>query len=290
MTSKATILIADDSEVSRDYMANILRSSGYHVIQAIDGGSALKVVHEHAITLAIIDHYMAPHGGFEFARYVRDNNLKLPMIMVTNEESSDLLIETTRFGIGRYLKKPVDPKRLVETVKRSLREVEEKAPDLSGKIGSSQIASNTYKPEDIMRRVIELAHKNAQSRAGGPFGAMVADADGRILGQGVNSVTSRSDPVAHAEVMAIRQATERLNQTHLKGCVLYCSSEPTTIGRALIESVAIEKVYYALARDDLKAFLSPKKPTQVPESQQIGRDEAMAMITAWAKLKDAVED
>ncbi len=272
------ILIADDSQLSREFMANELRAAGYDVIQAIDGGSALKVIHEHPVAMAIIDHFMSPHGGFDFAKQVRIGKIDVPMIMITNEETSDLLIETTRHGISKYLRKPVEPKRLIETVQRTLREttVHSQSP-------VTTTVDLRYGPNELMARAIDLALRNVQSRHGGPFGAVVASAEGRILGEGVNGITSRCDPMAHAEVMAIRQATERLNQTHLEGCTLYCSSKPTTIGKALIESVGIAKVFYGLSHADVNQIRSPQQ-RQTATYERLGYEEALAMFQQFQQL------
>ncbi len=279
------ILLADDSQVSRELMANVLIAAGYDIIQAIDGGSALKVIHERPVSLAIIDHFMSPYGGFDFAKQVRGGKFKIPMIMVTNEDTSDLLIETTRHGISSYLRKPVDPKRLVELVRRTLRTVQLDAEDPKPNLEIDLRLT----PQQLMNRAIELARSNAQSRHGGPFGAVVADSEGRIIGEGVNGITSRSDPMAHAEVMAIRQATEHLNQTHLETCTLYSSSEPTTIGKSLIESVGLGKVYYGLSHTDVDQMRVPR-PRPPVSYERLGHDEALSMFGQFKTIKEAVKD
>lgn len=104
-----------------------------------------------------------------------------------------------------------------------------------------------------MQRAIELAHRNAQSRHGGPFGAIVADSEGRVIGEGVNGITSRADPVAHAEVMAIRQSDRAFESEPILGLTLYYGSNQP-IGKSLIESVGIEKVYYGLSHAEMNRF------------------------------------
>lgn len=285
MTTAPLILIADDSQVSREFMANTLKAAGYEVIQAIDGGSAIKVIHEHPVAMAIIDHFMSPHGGFDFAKQVRIGKFNIPMIMITNEETSDLLIETTRHGISKYLRKPVEPKRLIETVQRTLRET-----NLDAQIPVAVGVDLRYSPTELMARAIDLALRNAQSRHGGPFGAVVASPEGRVIGEGVNGITSRCDPMAHAEVMAIRQATERLNQTHLEGCTLFCSSKPTTIGKALIESVGITKVYYGLSHADVNQLRAPQQRLTATY-ERLGYEEALQMFRQFEQLsKPTVND
>ncbi len=272
MAAAKTILVADDSQVSRELLSNILKTAGYDVIQAIDGGSALRVVKEHNIALAIIDHFMSPHGGFDFARELMNQKISLPMIMVTNEETSDLLVETTRHHIGSYLRKPVDPTRFLEVVRRSLREPAEKTPNIP-----SETFKLHYSQQELISKAIELAKKNAISGHGGPFGAIVADKDGKILGEGINGIMSRSDPAAHAEVMAIRQATEKLNKPSLEGCVLYCSSEPTRISKALIDSAGISKVFFGLSHADIREFY-PSQSYAPVAYEQIHRGAAMEMM------------
>jgi hypothetical protein len=74
--------------------------------------------------------------------------------------------------------------------------------------GAMQPSAN---PE-FLRRAIALATQNVLSGAGGPFGAVIVR-DGRIVAEGVNTVTATNDPTAHAEVNAIRAAA-RLPPLH----------------------------------------------------------------------------
>ena len=70
---------------------------------------------------------------------------------------------------------------------------------------------------EFLRRAIALATENVLRGAGGPFGAVVVR-DGRIVGEGVNTVTAALDPSAHAEVNAIRVACQALGTFSLAGC------------------------------------------------------------------------
>ena len=112
------------------------------------------------------------------------------MIMLTDDASTDLLLQAGQCGIGQVMKKPIDPERLVQMVKRVIR-IRGKNPDRGG-IEPDAGAS----PEALMARAIALAGQNVNGKMGGPFGAVVADAEGHILGEGVNSVHTRSDPTS----------------------------------------------------------------------------------------------
>jgi len=76
-----------------------------------------------------------------------------------------------------------------------------------------------------MKRAVDLALENVKSGAGGPFGAVVVR-QGELIATGVNQVTVRNDPSAHAEVVAIRAACQVLSSYQLNGCEIYSSCEP----------------------------------------------------------------
>jgi guanine deaminase len=73
--------------------------------------------------------------------------------------------------------------------------------------------------------VVDLSIRHVKS-GGIPFTAIVVDSHGVVVGEGVNRVREHSDPTAHAEVEAIRDATRRLKTPHLQGMTLIASGEP----------------------------------------------------------------
>ena len=76
-----------------------------------------------------------------------------------------------------------------------------------------------------MRQAIEMAVNNVRSGEGGPFGALVVK-ENRLISSGANRVTAANDPTAHAEIIAIRAACQKLGTFQLDGCELYSSCEP----------------------------------------------------------------
>ena len=135
-----------------------------------------------------------------------------------------------------------------------------------------------------MDRAIMLARRNIETKKGGPFGAVVADQTGKILGEGTNGVSSRIDPTAHAEIRAIRLAAEQLERSDLSDCILYCSSEPTMMGKALIASVGISAVYYGLAHEDTGITREIKKAETTYE--QLSKKAALEVFQHWQSLPD----
>jgi guanine deaminase len=102
--------------------------------------------------------------------------------------------------------------------------------------------------EQHLIRALSLASENVHD-AGGPFGAVIVTADGRVF-DGVNRVTATNDPTAHAEVMAIRAACASLGRFDLSGCVLYTSCEPCPMCLAGALWARIDHVVYAADRYD----------------------------------------
>jgi guanine deaminase len=96
---------------------------------------------------------------------------------------------------------------------------------------------------------LRLASDNVRSGHGGPFGAVVV-LDGRVIGEGVNQVTSSHDPTAHAEIVAIRDACRRLERFDLRGAVIYSSCEPCPMCLAAIYWARLDALYYAATRED----------------------------------------
>lgn len=282
--SSINILIAEDNDVSRELMSGILRAQGYRIYGAVDGESAIHVVEERNIDLCIVDINMSPKGGFEFVKYLLVKGLKIPVILVTAEQSSNILLEATSLGVERLLQKPVTPDRLIEIVRRML-----KQRGLETKPLAVETRESKFLPEQLMQKAIELADRNAKTRHGGPFGAIITDKDGKIVSEGVNGISSRVDPTAHAEVMAIRKAADRLGKADLSECILYCSSAPTMMGQALIASVGIHTVYYGLSHDEISA-VREQKPRPETSYKQLGHDQALAMFKSWQEQKEKVAD
>ncbi|MCC5888035.1 MAG: nucleoside deaminase [Gammaproteobacteria bacterium] len=108
------------------------------------------------------------------------------------------------------------------------------------------------KPNDLLQRSVELACKNV-AEGGGPFGAVIADAEGRIVAEGCNGVTRCNDPTAHAEITAIRQACQNRGDFRLDGLLLYSSCEPCPMCMAAAWWARLDGVVYASTRQQAAA-------------------------------------
>jgi guanine deaminase len=88
---------------------------------------------------------------------------------------------------------------------------------------------------------------------GGPFGAVVVDAAGDVIGRGTNGVVRGVDPTAHAEVVAVRQAAAALGHVDLRGCVLYASCHPCPMCLGAAWWARVDRVVYAATPEDAAA-------------------------------------
>jgi guanine deaminase len=102
--------------------------------------------------------------------------------------------------------------------------------------------------EKLLRRAVEIAGKGIEN-GGGPFGAVISN-EGKIISEAYNRVVQTSDPTAHAEILAIRQASSLLKTHELDACTLYTSCEPCPMCLGAIYWAGIKKVVYACDRAD----------------------------------------
>ncbi|HHK5494191.1 TPA: nucleoside deaminase, partial [Pseudomonas aeruginosa] len=86
-----------------------------------------------------------------------------------------------------------------------------------------------------------------------PFGAVLVR-DGRVLARGVNQIHETHDPSAHAELQAIRQASQALGSPRLDGCVIYASGHPCPMCLAAMHLCGIQAAWFAYSNEDGEAF------------------------------------
>lgn len=152
--------------------------------------------------------------------------------------------------------------------------------------------------EKFMKEAVAAALYGMNNNEGGPFGCVVVK-DGKIIGRGNNKVTSASDPTAHAEIIAIREACKTLGTHQLDGCTIYTSCEPCPMCLGAIYWARPEKVYYGCTQEDAAAigfddeFIYKEIPLPYSERsipfEQYGRKEALEVFTGWSEKEDKTE-
>jgi guanine deaminase len=105
--------------------------------------------------------------------------------------------------------------------------------------------------QTFLQQAIELAVDNVR-RGGGPFGALVVKA-GVVIATGANQVTRNSDPTAHAEIVAIREACRVLGDFQLSGCDVYSSCEPCPMCLGALYWARPARVFFAATAEQAAA-------------------------------------
>ncbi|MBO7202039.1 MAG: nucleoside deaminase [Paludibacteraceae bacterium] len=147
-----------------------------------------------------------------------------------------------------------------------------------------------------MRRAIRISIGNINQN-GGPFGAVIVK-DGQIVAESGNRVTENLDPTAHAEIMAIRQACEKLKTFDLSGCEIYSSCEPCPMCLSAIYWARLDALYFANTKEDAKridfddSFIYEQIPLSIekrsiPTSQHL-HEEALEAFRIWEAKTDKV--
>ncbi|MDR0277473.1 MAG: nucleoside deaminase [Paucimonas sp.] len=102
--------------------------------------------------------------------------------------------------------------------------------------------------EAFMREALALARDNIHA-GGRPFGAVLVH-DGRVIARAVNEIHASHDPTAHAEMQAIRQASQVLGRPRLDGCEIYASGHPCPMCLAAMHLCGIERAWFAYDNDE----------------------------------------
>ena len=126
-----------------------------------------------------------------------------------------------------------------------------------------------------------------------PVGAVVA-AEGVIIGIGANSPITTLDPTAHAEVTAIRDASERIGNYRLSGATLYVTVEPCSMCAGAIIHSRIGRVVYGTTEPKAgvvesveRFFEKPFLNWQVEVTGGVRADECSAVMTEFFAARRA---
>ena len=148
-----------------------------------------------------------------------------------------------------------------------------------------------------MREAIRLSIQMMRRGKGGPFGAVVVR-NGKVVGRGSNQVTSTNDPTAHAEILAIREACQRLKTFQLEDCELYTSCEPCPMCLSAIYWARLGRVFYANTRQDAARidfddeFIYREVALPIGKRKlkmkQLLREEALAAFAEWQQKADKI--
>jgi len=115
-----TILAVDDSTSIRQMVAFTLKTSGYEVVEAVDGMDGLNKARSGSFNLILTDQNMPHMDGLTLVRSLRAlaQYATTPILILTTESSDDMKAQGRAAGATGWLVKPFDPQKLIEVVKK----------------------------------------------------------------------------------------------------------------------------------------------------------------------------
>jgi len=116
------VLVVDDQDEVRELTVRVLKSHGYDVIEALDGGDALSSLCRYAPDLVILDLNMPAMDGWQFRaeqqRLTDERLAAIPVLLMTGEEDADEHAEKLR--VAGLVKKPFEVAQFLKAVQRAL--------------------------------------------------------------------------------------------------------------------------------------------------------------------------
>jgi putative two-component system response regulator len=122
-SGRPTILVADDDDMNRELLSDILIGEGYKVICAEDGNEALNAIYNSTVDLALLDVLMPGETGFNVCQSIksRPETRFIPVVLVTGLTSVEERIRGIRSGADDFLSKPVNRQELLARTRSLLR-------------------------------------------------------------------------------------------------------------------------------------------------------------------------
>ncbi len=143
-----------------------------------------------------------------------------------------------------------------------------------------------------MRQALALAERAEREDDEIPVGAVLVDAGGNAVGEGWNRNIAETDPSAHAEIVAMRQAGRALGNHRLVGCTLYVTLEPCAMCAMAMVHARLARVVYAASDPKTGAagsvfdlLADPRHNHRVEIVAGVLAEEASARLTNYFRRK-----
>lgn len=146
----------------------------------------------------------------------------------------------------------------------------------------------------LIHIAINEARRGMQNNHGGPFGAVIVK-EGEVIATAHNEVLSSKDPTAHAEILAIRRASQKLKQFDLSDCEIYTTSQPCPMCLAAICWARIKRIHYGTTTEEVSSIgfddsniyriLKGEQPAEM-EIMTIEREACLELLKEWENKPD----
>ncbi len=164
---KYSILVVDDEESMREFLAIMLHREGYKVTAAEDGAQALVCLNNNTYDLIISDIQMPRLDGFKLLNHVKEHCPETVMIMITAFSTTEEAVEAMKNGAYDYIIKPFKNEEIRLIVKNALERkvLREENIELKKELGKRYSFSSIIGKSKCMQQVYDLIGKVAGTKA-----------------------------------------------------------------------------------------------------------------------------
>jgi DNA-binding NtrC family response regulator len=215
---KRRVLIAEDSERTREQLRTILEADGQYQVDVIDdGAAALQALAVDNFSIFLTDLKMPGLDGMQLIARLREKQIPTTVIVLTSHGSIDLAVQAMRLGAYDFLTKPVDPDHLRLVLERALRErgLMDELVQLRDQIRNQFTFHNMVSKSPRMHAVFELIKNVADSNTT----VLIEGETGTGKEQVARAIHQTSAPHRKGELVAINCAAlpETLLESELFG-------------------------------------------------------------------------
>ncbi|MDX9822662.1 MAG: response regulator, partial [Syntrophales bacterium] len=159
------ILIAEDNDLSRENLIELLREEGYSVTAVQDGRQAMDTFIADRFDLVVTDLRMPHMDGLELLKFIRGMNQDTVVIIVTGYGTINTAVEAMKLGAFDYVTKPIKDDLVKLTIARALSyaRLKEENVLLRDRLKDKFDAGKMIGYSDCMKRVFETIEKVSQS-------------------------------------------------------------------------------------------------------------------------------
>lgn len=147
-----------------------------------------------------------------------------------------------------------------------------------------------------MEIALKEAKKGMHNNEGGPFGAVIVKKK-KVIAKAHNEVLKKNDPTCHAEILAIRRASEFLNDFSLVGCEIYTTSYPCPMCFSAILWARIGAMYYGTSPEETEKVgfddahihhILCRKPDEGIAIESLDHKECLELLREWELKPDRI--
>lgn len=134
-TKMSRILVVDDEQAITTLLQFNLEQNGYHVTIAADGATALQLVEQEQYDAVLLDLMLPEVDGMSVLRQMRENSIRIPVILVTAKGDEFDRIFGLEIGADDYITKPFSPREVIARLKAVLRRYHEQSTNRNDQVG-----------------------------------------------------------------------------------------------------------------------------------------------------------